>query len=256
MTIPSKNHGGQDKTEELENIILFYVIVFHFRVEPVYVSAFDKQNQMPSSHDSQAHCLDHQSLKNKYPTKPPPFVVQNRLGSDLCALKAKAKANRAMSKRNVWNTYTRDNVDASRAGALAEFSSANPNLHFRNGYGVTAPNLVDNDTNLRLNGMWTNEKAKTQFFQRFYLANPDLSRGVPMPAIESELMQGDDTTRIRQCNRSTEKDYDRFVPMLPCLKQTIQDPIHIVMPFQRGGEDSRHIMREYQKHHRLCPSAP
>jgi hypothetical protein len=182
------------------------------------------------------------------------FVHQSRLGSDVCALKAREHTNQKITRRSLWNTYERDNMDPQRAEKIKCFSTENLNLHYKNGYGVATPNLVDKDTDLRLNSMWTSEKAKTQMFHRFYLANPDLSRGVPKPGMESELMQGEDTATVyRQCMRMSELGYDRFTPMIPCLKETIQDPDHIVLPFNRGGEDSRQLMRDIQKNLKPCP---
>lgn len=187
------------------------------------------------------------------PSCQPPFVVQNRLGNDHCALRAKSGVNKDMRDYHLWNTYTRDNVDPQHKERLSMFSTEHPNIRYKNGYGVASPSVIDDDTDLRLNGLWTHEKAKTQLFTRFYLGNPNLSRGKVCATQESELQQGDDTQRANPCVHIAEKDFDRFTPMIPCLRETIQDPQYVVLPFHQGGEDSRQLMREMQKHLRPCP---
>lgn len=141
----------------------------------------------------------------------------------------------------LWNTY-----DCHKDDAVDDFGADNINLHFKNGYGFTSPCLVDTDTKLRNDAMWTSEKAKSQMFTRFYKGNPDLSRGTLKPVVESRLVQGENTSRNKVCFRHGEVEFDRFLPLMPCLEKEIQNPEHIILPFSRGGEDSRQIMRTRQ----------
>ena len=84
-------------------------------------------------------------------------------------------------------------------------------------------------------------------FTRFYQANPNMTRGVPQPKIEMELIQGD-TVRVNSYrNEPMERDFDRYIPLVPYLQENIQNPDNIVLPFHQGGENSRNFMREKQR---------
>jgi hypothetical protein len=171
------------------------------------------------------------------------FDTQNRLGTDACAIDARNYQNSSINDYQLWNTYMMDCNDGEEK-RLRQFMIDNPNLHYRDGYGYTTSCYVDNDSEVRNNAKITNEKAKCQLFTRFYQANPDLSKGRVVPNLESRLKYADDTTQIRQCQRLTETNFNRFTPLVPCLAQTVQDPKHIVLPFNQGGESSRLIMRD------------
>lgn len=171
------------------------------------------------------------------------FESEHRLGADDCAVDAKTYQNASISEYNLWNNFN-NTCNAESDAKFASFVLDHPNLRFKNGYGFTDRCNVDNDTEMRNNGKITNERARVQLFTRFYQANPDLSRGLVVPNLESKLVQGDDTTQYKQCIRTTERDFDRFMPLLPCLKETIQDPDHIVFPNIPCGESSRRMMRD------------
>lgn len=170
------------------------------------------------------------------------FENEHRIGADECAIHAKDYQNASISDYSTWNTYM---MKCNRKGErhLEEFANNNINLHFRNGYGYTNGCEVDNDTELRLNGKITHEKAKSQLFTRSFLAVPDLSKGLVLPEVESRLVEGDDTTQIRECYRLTEVDYERFVPLIPCLRDNVQNPVHIIPPWTNGGDNSRILMK-------------
>ena len=73
-----------------------------------------------------------------------------------------------------------------------------------------------------------------------------MSRGVASSDVESQLVQGEDTYRIKMCQRLSEKGFDRFMPMLPCLQENVQKVDNIVLPFNPAGENSREFMRSMQ----------
>lgn len=171
------------------------------------------------------------------------FDIDGNIRNDGCAQTAKDFGNASISDYTLWNTYMMQ-CDAKGEKHLEDFSTGHVNLHYRNGYGYTTACEVDVDTEVRLNGKITHEKPKTQLFTRPFVAVPDLSRGVLVPGVESRLQQGDDTTQVRECFRLTEYDYDRFVPLIPCLADNVQNPKHIIMPWTQGGDNSRAIMRK------------
>lgn len=172
------------------------------------------------------------------------FDIQSqRLNEDECAINAKDYQNNSINDYHLWNTYTHK-CDTNTEKNLQEFAVNHLNVHYRNGYGFTNSCHVNNDSELRYNGLLTNEKAKTQLFTRFYQANPNLGKGTSIPTLESRLVQGTDTSQLRQCSsKLAEEDFQRFTPLLPCLKEKVQDPNHIILPFTQGGDNSRIIMR-------------
>lgn len=174
------------------------------------------------------------------------FDNQNRVKLDDCAITAREYQNSSVNDYALWNTYFMD-CNPEGEAQLEDFSTKNVNLHFRNGVGFTNACYVDNDTDLRVNGVWTNEKAKTQLFTRFYQANPNLARGVPEPDVEMPLVQGEESATTSFRFNVVEKDYDRFVPLVPQMKAAVQDPDNIVLPFHQSGEDSREYMRTKQR---------
>lgn len=171
------------------------------------------------------------------------FENQHRLGNDDCSKTAKDYQNSSINDYYLWNTYV-NKCDTDADHKIQDFAIENTNLWYRNGYGYTNGCHVDDDTEVRNNAKITHEKAKIQLFTRFYQANPDLSRGIVTPNLESRLVQGADTTALRQCDRVSEKNYDRFTPLIPCLKDNVQNPNNIVMQGVWGGENSRNVMRD------------
>lgn len=171
------------------------------------------------------------------------FDLQARIGTDDCAVNARDHQNASMNDYHLWNTYM-SKCDAAREKEIADFASSHANLRYRNGYGIASACHIDHDSEVRNNAKLTNEKAKVQLFTRFYQASPDMSRGKSAPNLESRLIHGEDTTQVRQCNRLMERDFDRFVPMLPCLKDSVQDAKHIVPAWTWGGDNSRNLMRD------------
>jgi hypothetical protein len=166
----------------------------------------------------------------------------NQIAMDDCALNAKEAQNLSINGYNLWNNYLYK-CDNRKEDNFRECTVGNRNLWWRNGYGFTNGCYVDNDSMLRNDGKLTNDKHKTQLFKRFYTANPSLERGVFVPQIESRLIQGDDTSQWRQCDRLSEKNLDVFIPLIPCLKGNVQNPNNIIARTPRGGDNSRILMR-------------
>lgn len=170
------------------------------------------------------------------------FDNTSRQVNDECAINARDYQNSSMNEYHLWNNY-KMKCDPDFEKKLEEFSLNHHNLRYRNGYGYTTGCHVDNDTELRVNGKITNEKAKTQLFHRFYQGPANLSKGVVVPNLESRLTQGEDTTQLRECYKISEKDFNRFVPMLPCVEK-VQKVKHVVPEWTRGGDNSRILMRD------------
>ena len=178
------------------------------------------------------------------------FDKSSSLRNDSCSIHARDYQNNSINDYSLWNTYN-NKCEKSKDHELDNFAAENLNLNFRNGYGFTSGCYVDEDTEVRLNGKITHEKAKLNLQHRFYTANPYLGNGKTVPNIESRLLAGEDTSQIRACNRIGEKDFDRFVPLVSCLKENVQNTKNIVEPWTHGGDNSRLIMRDSQ-HLKKC----
>lgn len=170
-----------------------------------------------------------------------------KTADDSCAINAKDYQNASLNDYRLWNVYFHA-CDPEGEKKLNDFASHNINLHWRNGVGYTNSCYVNNDTEVRLNAKQTSEKARNQLFHRFYQSNPYLGKGKTIPNVESRLLHSEDTSQLRLCNRLTEKDFDRFTPLVKCIGDTVQNPATVIYPWTNGGDNSRLIMRDCQAH--------
>ena len=68
--------------------------------------------------------------------------------------------------------------------------------------------------------------------------------------VESKLKFGEDTFVPKSMNELSGITIDRFIPLIPCIKDNIQDPIHLIpSSWVRGGADTRAVIRniDYRK---------
>ena len=120
---------------------------------------------------------------------------------------------------------------------VSEFANDNHML-IRDGYGNTNGCYIDKDSEARTFNI-TSDKRRDNLNTRMYRGGPNLARGNTNPEVESKLVQGNMTAF--DCPN---KSLDVFVPMLPCLKKSIQDPKNIVESWQRGGESTRDTLKQ------------
>lgn len=126
-----------------------------------------------------------------------------------------------------------------------------PAVQFRDGYGWTGVNgcNIDVDSSLRNAHNLTNMRYIQQLFTPPYATVPYMGRGPLSDAgLEIILQAGEDTSQKRQCNTLSGVYIDRFVPLVPCLEQNVQNPVHLVeevasKDWIRGGIPSRDIVR-------------
>lgn len=118
------------------------------------------------------------------------------------------------------------------------------NLRISGGYG-TNPSLIDTDSMLRENALSTNTREKTQYNIRTFHAVPDYSRGAAFPVIESILQNGDDATQsIKICERVTEKDFQRFIPLIQPMQHYIDNGKKGIPTIPSIGQSSKDLMRK------------
>lgn len=169
------------------------------------------------------------------------FDEENRLTTDKCAVLTKELQNRSVNDYYLYNMYPTSTCEDT--SSMDDFVANNPNLRYKEGYGFLNSCTVDEDTKLRNNAQMTNFRGKEQLCTRWEQAAPDLGRGGLIPNVESRLKMSEDTSDIKICDILQEKDFNRFIPMVGCLQQSIQNPQHIIMPFDRGGAFTRDYVR-------------
>lgn len=163
------------------------------------------------------------------------FDYENRLTSDTCAQNTKESGNKQILKYTTYNFYGDcDNTELTR------ISTQCPNLHFRNGYGNSSACMIDSDSVARFSTI-THGPERRQMNVRSFVAVPDMSRGCLQPDIESYLLNGQDTTIIRECDKVTEKDNNRFIPFLDCVKDYVDG--YANRNYFPVGIDTRESMR-------------
>ena len=205
-----------------------------------------------------ADISDSSSYSSQDNSRPVRFNQQDGFSSDPCVTTARNRTNESMMRYHMWRGEGGSGNGTCEEGALArdkraaEFGLKHLNMHLRNNAGGNSC-LVDTDTDLRLNGLWNREKAKTQMFGRFYTAHPNLARGKQNTEMEDRLVHGESTAFGKQCSKGgAGQDTNRFIPLLPCLHQQLNDPNTKVPPFNPIGEDSRQLMRDLQPSFTRC----
>lgn len=176
---------------------------------------------------------------------------ENKLSMDECALLAKARENESIVDYITYNFYTNGDYE-ERMQELNQVAWDNPNLRFRDGYGVASEQLINKDSETRYNVALTHGPEKRQLVVRSFTAVPDISRGSYAPNTESYLLNGLDTSGIRQCIRTTEMDFNRFVPFTDCINRHIQEGALAIPNELPIGMNSRDIVRKQFKENGKC----
>lgn len=173
----------------------------------------------------------------------PLFFQENRFKQDDCAQTIRDLQNQSIGDYRLFNMYRTNKPDCTDdKKQVTEFMSQN-RMVLRDGYGLTNGCMVDVDSAIRLGGEITNERYKEQLQPRVYHAVPSLNRGGLVPEVETRLIQAEMTNKRRPCYVAEEYT-GRFLPMLPCLENTIQNPKHIVPEWTWGGEPTRDTVRQ------------
>lgn len=170
------------------------------------------------------------------------FDDENKMSQDECALIAKLNANKSIADYRFFNNYFTNECREEIDQKMNEFVTNNANLRYKDGFGNVPSCSVDVDSLLR-NKFQMNYRERTPLCTRWYTAVPNLGKGGLIPNIESRLKLSEDTNDIRDCDRVTEKTFDRFIPLPGCMSQTIQNPEHIIEKWTRGGEFTRDYVR-------------
>lgn len=173
------------------------------------------------------------------------FNSENGLRSEECALRARDRVNQDVTNYALFNPFVTSEQNDQCENAIAklqEFSTENY-LQLRDGVGVTNACRVDTDNDLRMFNL-TNNREITQLDTRLFKGAPFVGKGsLNNTDAESSLLQGDNTYNSEECTGSSVLD-NVFQPMLPCLQESIQNPVHIIPPWTRGGESTRDTLKQ------------
>jgi hypothetical protein len=168
-----------------------------------------------------------------------------RLVDDECALVTREYQNRSMGDYMLYNSYVTSQCKKDKK-EFDTFVTQNPNLRFKDGFGFLNGCVVDTDSELRNGAKFTNEKEKSQLCTRWDQAVPSYNKGGLIVNVDSRMKFAEDTSAIRDCDRLTEKDFNRFIPLTPCLAQTVQNTDHIIPKFTWGGSATRNYVQDNQ----------
>ena len=166
--------------------------------------------------------------------------LMNNLNDDTCALKNKALVNDSVINSQLYNYYF--NKDC--ACPVLDDIALDNNFTVREGYGYASGCTVDTDSDLRMNSKVTHDRGRIQLCTRTYQGVPNICKGGLVPNIESRLLNGDDTSDIRNVDKVSEKSFIplSFTPMIKCLDDNVQNADHIIPTYVRGGATTRQDM--------------
>jgi len=174
------------------------------------------------------------------------FDNQHRMAEDECYRDAQNQQSDKIMSYALFNPY-KTNVDncGSKIDELKKFVVENPNLHIKEGYGFTNSCLVDNDSTLRNESKLTQQRCKNQLSIRTFPGGPHLNKSGFESVIDSRLTQGElNPSKNKSCESYIGKGFDVFTPLIPCLRDSVQNVDNIVPTWKRGGEHTRINMKE------------
>ena len=168
------------------------------------------------------------------------FEFSDRLGSDSCALAVRNRENVSVQDYHLSRRKVLPDRMMDRA---FEIVHEHPNLRIQDGMNA---DVIDIDSSIRYNEH-TNQREKQQMSMRYFHAVPNLARGAHKPDVESELMNAESGTVLKQCSyKLAEVDFQRFTPFVGLVQQNIKGARH-VPDFPTIGVDSRDAVRTQMK---------
>ncbi len=173
----------------------------------------------------------------------PLFELENRLKDDECALADRVRQSDEASGYVLAN-FLASNVPGCDLRRVTELAACHNNLHFRDGYGVANACVIDADSTSRLGAAQTNNPHRigTCLKNRVFQGHAHFYRGAVQPEQEAELIHSEMSRERRPCKGDIPPD--RFAPLLPCLKEVMQNPATVIMDQTRGGSNSRAWVRD------------
>lgn len=176
------------------------------------------------------------------------FDNLSRIGNDSCCIDQNTIQNAQSASYLLQNFFLQD-CTMKKAKALA---TTQPGINYSGSHGLAAGGCnVQESSKLLLGGIQTHPRCRIDLFQRPFATVPFLGRGSVDPYLESQMLQGESITNKRSITKLTEQSYLKYhtTPMIPEVKNSIQDPSHLVEGVAaegwiRGGLPSRELTKD------------
>lgn len=172
------------------------------------------------------------------------FDSGTSIKNDHCAINTNNLENESIFNYNIFNSFKIHGDCTKVEEKIQTIANEYPNLRYKIGYGHADACHASIDSSLK-NGTLTHGSEKIQLFSRNFVAGPDLSTGLAIPHIESQLQQGYSSTCDSMINgKMAEVDFDRYTPFGRCLQQ-FYDGYHKSLPEKHSiGENSRSLTKD------------
>lgn len=176
------------------------------------------------------------------------FDNMSRIGNDGCCIDQNTIQN-AQSANYLLQNYFAKDCSMKNVKALA---TSQPGINYSGGYGLGAGGCnVQESSRLLLGGIQTHPRCHIDLFQRPFATVPFLGRGSVDPILESQIQQGECITNKRTVTKLMEQSHLKYrtVPLIPEVRQTIQNPANLVEGVAhegwiRGGVPSRELTKD------------
>lgn len=174
------------------------------------------------------------------------FNVEDSINKDTCAISARNKQNNSISEYNVYNYFKGNTPDCEAYDKTSIMNlSLDTQMHIKDGYGIGNMCVVDTDSKLRNDAIWTNSKEKSQLYTRVFQGTPNINKGGLNVPIEDRVKQGEYNTIKKGCDRVSETQLDSFIPLVPCLAKNVQNTKHIIPEWGVwGGQPTRDFIHQ------------
>jgi len=176
---------------------------------------------------------------------------ENKLTQDPCELLAKSRENESIVDYQTFNFYNFGDC-AKKMEQLNTVAWEHPNLRFRDGYGIANQCVIDNDNKIRYQSEVTHGPEKRQYYIRNFYAVPDFARGSCAPNTESLLKNGISTSKDRECDRLSEKNFNRFTPYTDCFGRFMDQGARVIPEMSTIGLNSSDIVRRTMSQQNKC----
>lgn len=145
-------------------------------------------------------------------------------------------------QNNSFNNYLTENFYPCDGKAM-DFALEQPNVFVNGSVGVNGCD-TDNDSKLRNGSLQTHLPCKLSLQERLFTTIPYLGRGVYNSAVESDLIHGEYVNNTKTNNKTTEKQHNVYIPLIPEVQQTVSNPDNLIQEnadesWVRGGLPSR-----------------
>jgi hypothetical protein len=164
------------------------------------------------------------------------FNLGQRPGDDECAVSARVVQNVDINDYQLFDSRSDGLEESTR-----DLARRHRNLRISEGEGGPSQALIDHDSMLR-NGKGWNPRGRSVLNTRVYVANADFTGGTQESKAEEASLVWSDASADR-AQALSGVTIDRFEPQIQCIRDTVQNPEHIVEKWVRGGQDTRAASR-------------